>query len=129
MRAALLILLGLVIGVMGTVFSLNAMHDHEPISHSVMHLMEHHAGALALAVKAKQCDAAQTQMHLTRLLETSADLKEAFPGVDQPFLDEEAKLREQIQSAVQAAPADCPSLAAALKPIGETCQSCHQQYR
>ncbi|WP_346949221.1 cytochrome c, partial [Dyella sp.] len=27
------------------------------------------------------------------------------------------------------APADCAALAAALKPVGETCQSCHQKYR
>jgi cytochrome c556 len=80
-------------------------------------------------VKAQKCDAAQTRQHLSRLLETQADLDEAFPGVDQPFKDEETKLREKTQAALQAAPADCPALAAAMKPIGEVCQSCHQQYR
>jgi cytochrome c556 len=129
MRAALLIVLGLAIGILGTVFGMNALHEHEPLSHSVMTLMDHHAGALRQAVKTKQCDAAQAQLHLTRLLETSADIKEAFPGVDQPFLDEATKLHEHIQAAVQAAPADCTALAAAIKPIGETCKSCHDQYR
>ena len=129
MRAALLIMLGLAIGVIGTVFGLNALRQHQPLSHSVMSLMAHHAGALNAAVKARQCDAAQSRQHLTRLLETTADIKEAFPGVDQPFLDEAAKLREKTQAALQAAPADCTALAAAIKPIGETCQSCHQQYR
>ena len=129
MRAALLIVLGLAIGIIGTVFGLNALHQHQPLSHSVMSLMAHHAGALNQAVKTKQCDAAQSQQHLTRLLETSADIKEAFPGVDQPFLDEAAKLREKTQAALLAAPADCAALAVAIKPIGEVCQSCHQQYR
>ena len=129
MRSALLLVLGLVIGIVGTVFAMNALHEREPYSHTVMTQMSHHAGALSAAVKMQKCDAAQAQRHLTRLVETQADLDEAFPGVDQPFKDEEAKLREKTQAALQAAPADCAALAKAIKPIGETCQSCHQQYR
>ncbi|QNK02348.1 cytochrome c [Dyella telluris] len=129
MRSALLLVLGLVIGIVGTVFAMNALQERQPYSHSLMVTMAHHAGALSAAVKAQKCDAAQSQQHLTRLLETQADIGEAFPGVDQPFKDEAAKLREKTQAAIQAAPADCAALAAAIKPIGETCQSCHQQYR
>ncbi len=129
MCSALLIVLGLVIGIVGTVFAMNALHDREPYSHTLMTTMAHHAGALSAAVKAQKCDGARTQHHLARLLETQADIDESFPGVDQPFKDEAAKLREKTQAALQAAPADCTALAAAIKPIGETCQSCHQQYR
>lgn len=129
MRSALLIVLGLAIGIVGTVFAMNALHSREPYSHTVMTMMSHHAGALSAAVKAQKCDAVQSQQHLSRLLETQADIGEAFPGVDQPFKDEAAKLREKTQVALQAAPGDCKALAAAIKPIGETCQSCHQQYR
>jgi cytochrome c556 len=129
MRAALLIVLGLFIGIIGTVFALNALHQHQPLSHSVMSLMDYHAGELRAAVKAQRCDAAKVRQHLTRLLETQADIGEAFPGVDQPFLDEATKLRDKTQAALDAAPADCKALAAVLKPVGETCQSCHQQYR
>ena len=129
MRSALLIVLGLVIGIVGTVFAMNALHERQPYSHTLMMTMAHHAGALSAAVKAQQCDAAQAQHHLTRLLETQGDMTEAFPGVDQPFKDEIAKLHEKTQAALQAAPATCAALATAIKPIGETCQSCHQQYR
>ncbi|WP_114239389.1 cytochrome c [Dyella sp. C9] len=129
MRAALLIVLGLAIGILGTVFSMNALHEHEPLSHSVMKLMGHHAGALNQAVKTNQCDAPQVQQHLTRLLETSADITEAFPGVDKPFLDEAAKLHQEAQAAVQATPTTCAALAQAIRPVNETCKSCHEQYR
>lgn len=129
MRAALLILLGLAIGVVGTVSTMNALSERNPFPHAVMSVMAHHAGALDAAVKAQRCDATQAQQHLTRLLETSADIREAFPGVDQPFLDEAAKLHEKAQAALTAAPADCKALAVAIKPIGEVCQSCHLQYR
>ncbi|AIF48970.1 cytochrome c [Dyella japonica] len=129
MRSALLLVLGLAIGIVGTVFAMNALQERQPYSHHLMMTMAHHAGALSAAVKAQKCDAAQSQQHIARLLETQTDLGEAFPGVDQPFKDEAAKLREKTQAAIQAAPADCAALAAAIKPIGETCQSCHQQYR
>lgn len=129
MRAALLIVLGLFIGVIGTVFALNALRQHQPLSHSVMSLMDHHTGELRAALKAQRCDAAPVRQHLTRLLETQADIGAAFPGVDQPFLDEATKLHDKTQAALDAAPVDCKALAAVLKPIGETCQSCHQQYR
>lgn len=129
MRAALLIVLGLFIGVVGTVFALNALRQHQPLSHTVMSMMDHHAGELRAALKAQRCESAPVRQHLTRLLETQADIGDAFPGVDQPFLDEATKLHDKTQAALDAAPADCKALAAALKPIGETCQSCHQQYR
>lgn len=129
MRAALLIVLGLFIGIIGTAFTLNALREHQPLSHSVMSLMAYHTGALDQALKTQHCDAASSRQHLSRLLETQADIGDAFHGVDQPFLDEAATLRDKTQAALQAAPADCRALAAAIKPIGETCQSCHQQYR
>ena len=129
MRAALLIVLGLFIGILGTVFALNALRQHQPLSHSVMSLMAHHMGTLDAAVKAQRCDAVASRQHLSRLLDTQADIGEAFPGADQPFLDEADKLRDRTQAALQAAPADCKALAAAIRPIAETCQSCHQQYR
>jgi cytochrome c556 len=129
MRAAILIVLGLVIGMMGTVFSMNALRERNPFPHAVMSVMAHHAGALSLAIKSQRCDATEARQHLTRLLQTSADIPQAFPGMDQPFLDEVAKLHDKAQAALDASPSDCKSLAAVTKPIGEVCQSCHQQYR
>ena len=129
MRAAVLLVLGLVIGIIGTVFAMNALRARNPFPHSVMAVMAYHAGALNASVKAGTCDAGASQQHLTRLLEASSDIKEAFPGVDQPFLDEIAKLRDTTQAAMQTAPATCAALAGAIKPIGETCQSCHLHYR
>jgi cytochrome c556 len=129
MRNAILIALGLVIGIIGTVFAMNALRERNPFPHAVMAVMAHHAGALSQAVKTQRCDAAESRQHLTRLLETSADITAAFPGMDQPFLDEASKLHDKAKAALDAAPADCKALAAAIKPIGETCQSCHQHYR
>lgn len=129
MRAALLIVLGLAIGIVGTVFAMNALSQRNPFPHAVMAVMAHHSGELRNAIKAQRCEAASTKEHLERLLSTSGDIVPAFPGVDQAFADEAAQLRTDLQAAVQTAPADCAALAAALKPVGDACQSCHQKYR
>lgn len=129
MRAAILLVLGLVIGVIGTVFAMNALKQRNPFPHAVMNVMAHHVGELRGAIKAQRCEATPNREHLERLLSTSSDITSAFSGMDQPFVDEANQLHDKLSAAVQAAPADCAALAAALKPVGDTCQSCHQKYR
>ena len=129
MRAALLIVLGLAIGIVGTVFAMNALSQRNPFPHAVMAVMAHHSGELRNAIKAQRCEAASNKEHLERMLSTSADIVPAFPGVDQAFADEAAQLHTHLQAATQSAPTDCAALAAALKPVGDACQSCHQKYR
>jgi cytochrome c556 len=128
-RSALLILLGLAIGILGTVFAMKALGKRNPLPQAVMTVMGHHMGALGQAVKTKQCDAAQANEHLLRLQSTASDLAAAFPGAEQDFLDHAGRLRTALQGAVQAHPTDCAALATAIKPVGEACDSCHQQYR
>lgn len=128
-RSALLILLGLAIGILGTVFAMKALAKRNPLPQAVMTVMGHHMGALGQAVKTRQCDAAQANEHLLRLQSTASDLAVAFPGAEQDFLDHAGRLRTALQGAVQAHPTDCAALATAIKPVGEACESCHQQYR
>src|SRR5690242_17825665 len=73
-RSALLLLLGLVIGVLGTVFAMKALGNRNPMPHAVMTVMGHHMGALGQAVKTRQCDAAQVNDHLLRLQSTASDI-------------------------------------------------------
>jgi cytochrome c556 len=129
MRAALLIVLGLVIGIVGTVFGMSALKERNPFPHAVMVVMSHHFADLRNSVKAQRCEAMQNREQLSRLLAASSDVLPAFPGEEADFVAEAQHLHEHIQAAAQAAPADCAALAAALKPVGENCQSCHQKYR
>lgn len=128
-RSALLMLLGLVIGVLGTVFTMKALAERDPLPKAVMDVMGHHMGALGQALKTKQCDAAQINEHLSRLQSAASDIGDAFPGAEQDFLDHAGRLRQALQGAVQTHPTDCPALAQVLKPVGDSCESCHQQYR
>jgi cytochrome c556 len=129
MRVALMILLGLVIGVIGTVNVMNALAARNPMPKAVMDTMGYHIGELKQALKAKKCDAPAAQHHLARLQSTASDIVPVFGIGDKAFTDDANQLQTRLQQAVQAAPANCEALAAAIQPVGETCKSCHQQYR
>lgn len=129
MRAALLILLGLVIGVIGTSQVMNALAARNPMPRAVMHTMGYHMGELKQAMKAQKCDAATIQHHLLRLQSTATDIVPTFGIADQAFGDAANKLQTSLQQAAVSAPATCAALATALKPVGEACQDCHQKYR
>jgi cytochrome c556 len=129
MRAALLILLGLVIGVIGTSQVMSALAARNPMPKAVMHTMGYHMGELKQAMKSQQCDVAKIQQHLLRLQSTATDIVPTFGIADQGFIDDANKLQTSLQQATVSAPATCAALAAALKPVGDACQSCHQKYR
>lgn len=129
MRAALLILLGLAIGILGTIPVMSALSERNPLPKAVMTTMGYHMHQLQGELKGQQCEAAPSLDQLQHLQMTAADITAAFPDAPQPFLDHASHLRSALQAAVQAAPTDCKALAAALKPAGEACQDCHRQYR
>lgn len=129
MRVPLMILLGLVIGILGTVNVMSALDARNPMPKAVMHTMGYHMGELGKAMKAKQCETASIEHHLQRLESTSTDIVPVFGINEKSFTDKAAELQTHMQQALQAAPATCAALAAAIKPIKDTCKSCHDQYR
>jgi cytochrome c556 len=129
MRAALLILLGLVIGILGTVPVMNTLSERNPMPKAVMTTMGYHMHQLKGALKSQRCEAAVSLDQLQHMQVIASDIPAAFPGAPQPFVDDANHLRSALKAAVLAAPADCPALATALEPVGKACQTCHNQYR
>ena len=129
MRVALMILLGLVIGILGTVNVMNVLSERNPMPKAVMHTMGYHMGELTRAIKANQCDATNIQHHLARLDSTASDITPVFGMDDKDFADHARQLQDHLQQAVQAAPATCAALATVIKPVNDSCKSCHQKYR
>lgn len=129
MRAALLIVLGLVIGILGTVFTMRALGERNPFPPALMVTMGYHRHQLQQAIKTQHCEANANQGQLQHLQMSAADIPVAFPDAPQPFQDLATQLHTAVHKAVQSAPNDCPALIAALKPVDQTCQQCHQQYR
>ena len=129
MRVALLIVLGLVIGILGTVFTMNALRDRDPMPHAIMVTMGFHRHQLQQAIKGQRCEAGAAADQLRHMQMTAADIPAAFPDAPQPFLDNAGHLRTALQTAEHAPLADCPALVAALKPVDQICDDCHRQYR
>ncbi|PTR24677.1 cytochrome c556 [Luteibacter sp. OK325] len=129
MRALLLVILGLAVGAMGATFALSALRQGTPFHSGVMAVMQHHMGALRANVRAKQCDAKGNASHLARMRETAGDIRDAFPEMEASFFQVDDTLLTALDGAVAAAPTTCEALVAALKPVGDACQSCHQQFR
>lgn len=129
MRVALLILLGLVIGIIGTANVMNTLAARNPMPRAVMQTLDYHMSAMGHALKARQCAAADMRQHLDRLQSTATDIAPVFGVVDQGFTDAAKQLQTRISQALQSPPADCAALAAVMKPIGAACKSCHDKYR
>ena len=129
MRAALLIVLGLAIGIIGTVFTMRALSERNPFPEALMVTMGFHRHQLKQAVQGQRCEAAANLNQLQHMQMIAADIPAVFPDAPQQFNDLATHLRSALQSAAQVAPADCPALAAALKPVDEACHQCHQQFR
>jgi cytochrome c556 len=129
MRALLLVILGLAVGAMGATFALSALRQGTPFHSGVMAVMQHHMGALRGNVRAKQCDAKGSADHLARMRETAGDIRQAFPDMEPAFFQADDGLLKALDGALAAAPGTCEALVAALKPVGDACQSCHQQFR
>jgi cytochrome c556 len=129
MRSLLFVVLGLVTGAMGATFALSALHQGTPFHRGVMTVMQHHMGVLRANVRAGQCDAKASADRFARMRSAAGDVREAFPDMDAAFYTGAQQLETALGRAAAAAPATCAALSAALAPVGETCQSCHRQYR
>jgi len=129
MRVALLLLLGLAIGVVGTVNVMNTLRARNPMPDAVMTTLDYHMSKLRGALKAGQCNAPAVAHHLQRVQSAASDIVPVFGIKEKDFSDDATQLLDRTQAALTAAPTTCAALGEAIKPIGQTCKSCHQQYR
>lgn len=131
-RYLFLFLLGLVLGVIGTVMAMRAWNerrDHFP--ESVMNVQGWHIGQLKDDIAQNRCGATDTLPHLRALRTTGDDLEAAFPDLadDQRFKAHAAKYRGTLDAALASPPLDCAGVEATLKQVGDTCKDCHQDFR
>jgi cytochrome c556 len=131
-RYLFLLLLGLVLGAIGTVMALRAIEarkDHFP--DALMHVQQWHMGRLKANMEQNRCNATDVLPHLQALRMTANDLDAAFPGLrdDQRFASASTAMRAAMDKAVGNPPLTCEGVGAAMKQIGETCKGCHQDFR
>ena len=134
-RYLFLFLLGLVLGIIGTVMLMRTWDarktPQDRLPDALMNLQAWHTGKLDEAIKQNRCDATNTLPHLRALRSTGEDLEAAFPGLadDQRFKDHSAKFRAALDSALASPPLDCAGVGSTLKQVGEACKACHQDFK
>lgn len=129
MRSALLIALGLAIGVLGTAFAISALHQRTPLPKAVMTVMAYHMSQLEHAVRTQQCEATAIRSNLERLQSAALDIPGAFKGAEDPFMQASDKLQGTLKDAITASPGTCAALAAAIQPVDNACDNCHKRFR
>lgn len=132
MRYLFLFLIGLAIGIVGTVMVMRAIQAREnPYPPSVMHVMDAHLDALGADVKQNRCAATDILPHLQTLRLVSNDIEVAFQGeFDDPrFAEHASDLRASLDGILASPPLNCAGVGTTVKEIGGKCKACHQDFR
>jgi cytochrome c556 len=130
MRAVAMLVVGILVGALGAVTVVGAMHKDIPLQKASMTVMRHHFGALRKMGEGGTCDAVAMQRHLRGLQGLSASLPAFLPtgGDDAAFDRHAAQFTRTADAAVAAAPG-CNALAATTKDLGGACKACHDEFR
>lgn len=132
MRYLFLFVLGLAVGVIGTVMAMRALdarRDHFP--ESVMHMFSAHMDMLDANVNGNRCAATDTLPQLQALRTIANDIEPAFADLreDARFSGHASDLRAALDRALASPPIACPGVQAAMKDVGGACKACHRDFR
>ena len=131
MRHALLIVLGLVIGIIGTVMAMNALNSGPSWPKNLMAMQGFHMRSLNTNIKQNHCAVTDNLPHLQTLRALSNDIEPIFLPVEneQDFRKKASDLRASIDAVIAVPPADCAAVSAATTRIGRECKGCHDEFR
>jgi len=131
MRFAVLIVLGLAIGIVGTVMAMNALNSGPHLPESVMAVQGFHVHALDTNLKQNHCAVTDNLPHLQTLRLLSNDIEPAFLPIEneQDFRQKASNLRASIDAALAVPPADCAAVRAVMTRISHECKGCHDEFR
>ena len=131
MRYAILIVLGLVIGIIGAVSVMNALHNKPDHPRSAMEMIDFHMDGLEKNVDDNRCSVTDNLPHLQTMRALSNDLEPVFlpTANDADFKLKASGFRASLDIAIASPPADCAAVKAAMQKVGHECKSCHQQFR
>jgi hypothetical protein len=131
MRNVLLIVLGLVIGVAGTVMAMASLKHGPTFPESLMKVQGHHMGALDGNVKSGHCAVADNLPHLQMLRSLANDIEPAFLPIEkeQDFRQKAGDLRANLDALIATPPATCVAVREAQEKISKACKACHDEFR
>lgn len=131
MRFAVMLLIGLFMGVVGTVIAFSAMRQGTPYNDAVMTMLGRQSGALRSMREASRCEAPEIARRLDIMRSVATETDAAFlpVGDDALFQRHSAALSDALAQALANPPIDCDTLATAMTSIGGICKACHEDFR
>lgn len=124
--------LGLAVGIFAAVVVIRAIQarsDH--FASSVMHVQEWHMTRLHQRAEENRCNATDVLPHLRALRVLAEDLEPAFPRLAhrEPFVRHAARMRANLDAALQSPPLNCAGLQTTNKQLQDSCRDCHRDFR
>ncbi len=131
MRFVAMLVIGLFMGVLGTVMTLGALRQGTPFHQGLMSVMAHHHAALRRMGDANECPDDAIQGHLRMLRLAGDDLETAFlPTMnDERFRHYAAGYRTATEAALARPASGCAAAAAQAASLGDSCSACHRDFR
>ena len=131
MRYAILLVLGLAIGIIGTVMTMNALNNKPDHPRSAMEMIDFHMDGLEKNVDDNRCAVTDNLPHLQTMRALSNDLEPVFlpTGNDADFKLKASSFRAALDTAIAAPPTDCAAVKASMQKVGHECKSCHNEFR
>lgn len=129
MRSAILIFIGLMMGVLGSSFALNALHHRHAFPRGVMIVLGHHHKQLKQELAEDRCDLAKVRAQLDAMSVLTSDIDPAFAAANDAVFSRYASDLSKAIAQTRASEAQCPELEASAKQIGDACSACHRDYR
>lgn len=131
MRLVVLFLIGLLMGAFCTVVALNAMRSGTRYPVAMMSVLQQHLGD-ARGLTEGDCGGDNPLRHLLVMRALADDSERAFlpTGRDDALFGRYASdLRGSLDAAIAAADGSCAAQKAAVAQVGDSCQSCHRDFR
>lgn len=131
MRYALMIVLGLIIGIAATAAVMNARNSGPHLPQSLMEMQTFHMHALHTNIEQNHCAVTDNLPHLQALRALSNDIEPVFLPIEkeQDFRQKASDMRASIDALIASPPADCPAVGTATTKINRTCKACHDVFR
>lgn len=131
MRALVLFLVGLAVGAIGTLITLNALHRGTAWPEATMAVMGQQMKALDSSIKASRCASTDLTPRLQTLRFVANDIEPAFADMkdEAQFGRYASGLRAAADAALMTPPASCAAATAAMTNLGKACDSCHRDYK
>ncbi len=130
MRFAIALLIGLMMGALGSSVALNALRQAHALPRGLMALINHHQRSVKTELAESDCSSEALRLHFTRLNTLSEDIDAIFAASDDAvFTRYAADFHDATTAALATTDSVCSALAPAATRINDTCNACHRDYR